>query len=116
MRSSRKLKQIYNLYNRQYFNDLLPDDAVVRWATLAEMNSDVMRELDGRYFNEDETPNDKCLILINPELKKRDRWLHMTLLHEMNHDWTDNERGIHEIGFEAGMLRLANMGAFKGLW
>lgn len=117
MRSSRKLKSLYRVYNYKYFNNQLSDSAVVRWATVEEMRKkSVMFGLDGRYYSEEEMPNGRALILIDPSLRKRKRQMHMTILHEMNHPFTESERGIHGVGFEAGMLRLANMGAFKGLW
>lgn len=117
MRSSRKLKSIYRTFNHKWFNDQLPDDAVVRWATPEEMrNPKVMKKLDGCYYNQELTHNGRALILLNPELKRRKAWLAMTLLHECNHIYTDDERGDHGAGFNAGMKRLANMGAFDGYW
>ena len=117
MRSSRKLKALYRIYNHKYFNDQLSDDAVIRWATPQEMrHPKVMKRLDGCYYSQEAAPNGRSLILLNPELKQRKSWMAMTLLHEMNHAYTDDERGDHGLGFNAGMKRLANMGAFDGLW
>lgn len=118
MRSIPRLKKLYRQFNYRYFNDSLPDDAIVRWATDEERaKKEVMKGLDGVAYCDYETDNGRALILLDKQdLAKRDKWMEMTLLHEMNHLYCDDERGIHGMGFEAGMLRLANMGAFKGRW
>ena len=42
------------------------------------------------------------------------RWAKMCLMHEMNHHYSGDFS--HGVKFQAGMARLAMLGAFKGLW
>lgn len=99
---SERLKRAYRSYNRRFFGNALPNppDVKISWADLGN-------QLMG-YQLEDE-------IVLNRKDHRRDSLWRFTLLHEMQHLALPDEPA-HGKKFQAGMLRLARLGAFKHLW
>lgn len=100
-RESRILRDTYALYNRRYFGNKLPADVTCIWldaGPLGRWDSDINR------------------IAINRKLKPWSKVWKETLLHEMAHVATDDEREGHGPRWRKEMLRLARIGAFDNLW
>ena len=107
MRSDPKLKRLFRLYNRRYFEGKLPS------------RSTRVEFADGRHKEFDPTlagrcicyPNNTALILVHSDLRVSGEWaqIKLTLLHEMVH-----LSGVfgHGPAFEREMRRLASLGAF----
>jgi hypothetical protein len=96
----KKLRRAYLFYNRKYFNNDLPPDAEIVWEQLPTT-------LLGYQQGEK--------IAINAKLKSAYVLYRMTLLHEMCHLHLPD--GVkHGKRFQDEMRRLANEGAFDGLW
>jgi hypothetical protein len=102
--SDRGLRRYYQTYNAKFFGGALPEDVDVIWAphngcsgvTIFEPNEDIVIKINPMYLG------DSC----------RGRLL---LLHEMCHVKLGT-RVSHGPKFQAEMLRLAQIGAFKNLW
>jgi Zn-dependent peptidase ImmA (M78 family) len=96
-----QLERQFRLYNRKYFRNKLPKDTILGWRR--------MRSLMGYQQGNK--------IVLSKSYRRTDALWKFTLLHEMVHLKLD---GIpcadHGPLFQAEMLRLANLGAFKGLW
>lgn len=107
------LKKWFLLYNKQFFEDSLPRNTQVEWADLRGEGC------VGMY-----TPGQPPLIQICHRLRQLSSGsiAKYTLMHEMAHVKSDlrgvgwSRRGWHGEGFENEMLRLAVLGALKGLW
>lgn len=121
--TNRALKYWYNRYNRQFFGGKLPP-ASVEWAgdykiprhgSLFGLTS-LLQHPSGRV---------EWVICIDRFLSLLDvHAIQMVLLHEQNHIYVCEkfgqdvlkDDGDHGPKFEAGMRRLAKIGAFEGLW
>lgn len=101
-RSHSELKRWYANYNRFYFGGKLPRDMDVFYAPDDRVHGLAVKDVNGN-----------CTIQIDTALMGT-RYAKWTLLHEMAHhatgDWGHGKR------FQAQMLRLAIMGAFKKIW
>jgi hypothetical protein len=106
MKNNPWLKRCFHKYNELYFGGLLPD-AVVFWEPAF-----VTRDELGELYQDKGT----FVIRIDPSIRNYTKALaRMTLLHEMAHMklWPDIRHGRK---FNDEMLRLAQLGALKGLW
>jgi hypothetical protein len=95
-----KLRRAYLQYNRRYFNNELPRDAEIVWEKMPEV---YMGYQDG----------DK--IAISAKYHEYGPLWRLTLLHECCHLKLPRRVG-HGRRFQNEMRRLANEGAFDGLW
>lgn len=109
-----RLQKAYASFNRQYFKKVLPADMDIAWESdrprdryLAYVSSWVLHA-EGKKI---ELP----FIRINKRLKFSSTLWKFSLLHEMNHLYVGRNRG-HGPEFQKGMMRLAKIGALKGLW
>lgn len=99
-----KLQRAYRYYNRKYFNNELPNppNVKVKWGTIApDMGMQLGME-----------------ITINSKHRSCQRLWRGTLLHEIVHLYLDDTpiRADHGKEFQAEMLRLAKLGAFRNIW
>lgn len=94
------LEKAYSRYNRKYFGNGLPkvSEVELRWEKIPEMGYQVGYE-----------------IVINRKDRRRESVWKLTLLHEMVHMYLP-DACEHGKKFQKEMLRLARLGAFKGLW
>lgn len=101
--SDPKLLRWYRSFNRKFFHPPLPDAALM-WSPCDGDFGLANQEEDGTFF-----------IKLNPQFSLDERMAKMTLLHEMCHlaIWPIKNHGKK---WKAQMLRLAQEGAFDGLW
>lgn len=97
---SSALKLAFLAYNRQWFDNRLPTDTIVKWSS----------SVDYMGSFEDGT------ITINSTFKRWNSVWRLTLLHEMAHLLTENEQEEHGPRWHWEMHRLARAGAFDPLW
>ena len=102
MKSDRGLKRIYRSYNRRFFDGQLPD-AFIWWEVPAGAYADCQL-IDGVWR-----------VRINPSLAGWPSIARWSLLHEQAHIKLHPNRN-HGRKFQQEMLRLAEAGAFVGLW
>jgi hypothetical protein len=97
-----KLQRTYNRFNRLYFGGKLPSDIDIRWH---------------RYTKESKIcgESDSEVIWVNEAHKAWPKVWQITLLHEMAHVATVNERAHHGVKWVKEMRRLMREGAFDGL-
>lgn len=102
MKSERQLAYWYRKYNRLYFGDSLPT-AFVWWEPTSAAYADC-KLIDGEWR-----------IRLNPSLSGWNALWKWSLLHEMVHIrlYPNTNHGRR---FQAEMLRLATMGAFREVW
>lgn len=103
MRRQTALQKTYRLFNRKYFGNKLPRNARLRWADLKGMMG---------YQRGQE-------IVIDRKDRKRDSVWRGTLLHEMVHLALPDSKpigGFHGKDFQKEMMRIARLGALKGIW
>jgi predicted metal-dependent hydrolase len=101
MSSPLALRRAYLHYNRKYFDGKLPRAAEIVWEALPAT-------LLGYQKDDDK-------IAINDKLKRAWTLWRFTLLHEMCHLKLGHKIS-HGRRFQDEMRRLANEGAFDGLW
>jgi hypothetical protein len=109
------LKRLYNRFNSRYFSGQLPPDTIVRWASPQEMSGQGFNAAPwGIFFPSSD--GEPALILLDRNMQKRGwgKLRDLTLLHEMAH--VANPKNEHGKKFEKEMRRLAQEGAFEGLW
>lgn len=122
-----KLEETFHLFNSRYFRSSLPMCKIV-WADISHFG-DYTPRYSKVYKTEKEAKaalrsgefatNGKVqhVIRLAKFTKKQDRQWMFTLLHEMCHVRLRNEAGdYHGHKFQREMKRLANAGAFNGLW
>lgn len=110
MDSDRQLKRAYLRFNRRFFGGQLPHDTVVYWQPLSGD--------DGASCPVWEVAHNKFVITIDPRWSAS-KWVwQMILIHECAHLhlWRKSPRHQHGKVFQQEMLRLAMIGAFKGVW
>lgn len=100
--SHTQLRRWYRQFNARWFEGRLPEDMDVFYAPDDENHG----------FCEAH-PNGVKIIRIDTKLAGT-RHAQIDLIHEMNHH--DTGAFNHGARFEAGMQRLARIGAFKGIW
>lgn len=119
-----QLQRFYAEYNQKYFNGRLPKDCKVVYEDLTKVKA------IGHFCPSEWTaydPESKKFkpykttykIKICTRIKKFRRMVLCTLLHEMAHLSTDLKypgRSGHGHYWQREMKRLANVGAFNGLW
>jgi hypothetical protein len=103
MTSDRQLRRWYNAFNRQWFNDELSKDNIVRWEVVDGIQAEADPQDDGTW-----------ILRIHPALSWSIRNAKFALIHEMAHVKTDTLE--HGKEFQQEMLRLAQIGALKNLW
>mgnify|MGYP001562620391 FL=1 len=126
MKSDPRLLDQFKYFNRKFFDKRLPDSSVC-WGVMKpnkDGNTPVGRLLRKKYIRYRVTGNkwimfktDRPVILISTLFLKY-HWhgfTQQTLLHEMAH-LAIPMRFYHGPRFQKEMLRLAKIGAFKGLW
>lgn len=104
MPSEAHLKRLYAKYNRLYFDGELPTHTKVWWEPTSSAYADVILGDDGVWK-----------LRVNPSISG---WLSIykwALLHEMAHIKLHPYQK-HGRKFDAEMMRLAQMGAFKDVW
>lgn len=101
MRRPTKLKDAFLTYNVLYFSGQLATDTIVVWS------HGLGRNCCGTC--------DPDLIRINAALKRFEPVWRTTLLHEMAHLTTQDERAEHGKRWKREMRRLMRLGAFDGL-
>jgi hypothetical protein len=117
MRASSYLKKLYNLYNKNFFNNRLPQDTTLYYAPkLDKVKSDSHqnRSMCAVTYWFDDRPN---IIVIRRTKTKSIRHIVSDLLHEMCHlsaPYSDCEKSNTK--FQREMKRLANAGAFYNVW
>ncbi|VVB52861.1 Uncharacterised protein [uncultured archaeon] len=100
-------QRLYRRYNRLYFRGKLPNIPVLfRKGLVEKYNAIGITQYEGKVPKR---------ILIENTLRTWRGGFRMTLLHEMVHVSLPYKVD-HGPRFEKGMLRLAKMRAFKGLW
>lgn len=110
------LKDLYDEYNKRYFLGALPENCVIEWKPEKKM-----REGKKTVWGLADVKKGVPIIYLNDIMLKKE-WesqMKFTLLHEMNHfwDWRANHTKKSKFDlFDKGMLRLAKLGAFHGLW
>lgn len=100
--SHAQLRRWYRSYNARWFGGKLPDDMDILYAPD-----------DSAYGVATCHENGSRVIQIDTAIAGS-RWAKFTLIHEMNHHYTSDFG--HGAGFQAGMIRLAIVGAFKWIW
>ena len=108
---NKKLEALYRRLNRRYFGGRLPKGVVIGY-----------RRKSGRFFAKSNI--DGPWIWIANKLRTWARQPEWLLLHEMAHfsvdlagvKAKDRTPGMHSRAWDAEMLRLANLGAFRRLW
>lgn len=109
--SDAQLQRWYDGTNEEYFANELPKNVEVKWGDLTEkgdMGYSVIRA------------DESWLITIDRKTNPTNGQAELTEMHEICHVYLyskgDAEFNSHGDKFQACMLRLANQGAFKGLW
>lgn len=100
--SHKQLRRWYRDYNARFFNNRLPAGMQLFYAPSDANHGEAI--VDGQ--GNPSIRIDTCLYGM--------KWDRMALLHEMNHH--DTGDFTHGKKFQAGMLRLANMGALARIW
>lgn len=108
------LKRLYDDYNRRYFDNKLPKQArIVPSRRMPKRSALGTTEYNPKYGEQ------AFCVKINYKLEKMLDIAKLTLLHEMCHikllNYEKNSF-IHGKQFNQEMRRLANIGAFDGLW
>ncbi|HZP06810.1 MAG TPA: hypothetical protein VFB43_18060 [Terracidiphilus sp.] len=100
--SHAQLRRWYVAYNKRWFGGKLPDDMDLFYAPDDKAHGLAICHENG-----------ERMIKIDTAIAGS-RWAKMTLLHECNHHYTGDF--THGVRFQAGMARLATLGAFRGIW
>lgn len=95
----------YKTYNERYFDNKLPEDAIVDYG---EYNDDYMATTS-------KLPNGTFHIGLNEKFTSAARVAHLVILHEQCHIATWNEAVDHGPRWRVCMLGLDIMGANRGL-
>jgi hypothetical protein len=103
------LRRWYATYRRKYFSNRIPLPSEV------EIFYDAIPTLHGEIDDEDMPHNGEFIIRIDKKWENHPDIAKLTLIHEMVHAylWPYENHGKP---FQAEMLRLATLGAFKKLW
>jgi hypothetical protein len=116
VRSDKQLKRWYNLINKKFFNNELPNNVCVRW-----INETEHEKFEEKYFawtsNKGDIPEadrgrHKYAIIISKTKNPGKTAVLASLAHEMCHVATEM-RDDHGPAFEAQRKRLSDRGAFK---
>lgn len=99
----KELGRAYREFNKRWFDDALPHDVDVFFSPAEDCYGQVQEE-DGSWT-----------LQINPKYFIDHRIWKMVLLHEMAH-LAVRPYLRHGRAFQVEMTRLANKGAFRGLW
>jgi len=98
--NQKQLERTYRLFNKKYFNNSLPKDV--------DLSFGHTPGLLGYQLGEE-------IVLSKDKAYRQGSIWKGTLLHEMVH-LKVTERADHGPKFQKEMLRLARMGALKGIW
>lgn len=112
-----KLQKYFRIYNKKYFDDALPEPTL-RWAEMKDFGH-YYCELVDRINEADEvvSTRDHHVIELGKWSCSNNTIWRLTLLHEMCHLKLRNKKcSTHGVLFNREMKRLANAGAFNGLW
>jgi hypothetical protein len=112
MPNDRDLKFFYRRFNKKFFHNQLPNNLTVRFASPAQFTQKGLGKRtcaitlieDGKAY----------AIIVKKTRGKTWAYIKADLLHEMVH--VKNPRLAHGPRFQKEMLRLAQIGAFKGIW
>ena len=105
------LQRAYSRFNRLYFDNDLPKDAVIQWANLEGLD----RWAQCIFCGKSARRFDRVYIEISEELRYCSRTALFSLLHEMSHLQPPCVV-THGKEFDRRMLSLAKRGAFTGIW
>lgn len=113
-----KLQKYFRLYNKKYFDDSLPEP-VLRWAEMKHYGHYFPQIIETVVVGMDEVVGARTeyVIELGCWTRKMNNIWRLTLLHEMvHHALRDKKCQSHGRLFNNEMKRLANVGAFNGLW
>jgi hypothetical protein len=99
------LKRCYLRFNRIYFSNRLPTELPVRWAQDKSLGPPKWMGCSNSDF-----------ILLNARYRYSKNLCKTTLLHEMAHIATVEEKAHHGPQWKREMRRLARIGAFDNIW
>ena len=105
MKNDPTLKKWFRTFNKRYFDGTLPN-CVVFWEP-AFVTGDELGEV--------KQEGERIILRIDPSIRFTSAVTKLVLLHEMSHLRLWPYLG-HGRKFQAEMLRLAALGAFKNLW
>ena len=104
--SNRDLRSLYSRFNALWFNDKLPSDTIVKWASRPTSAMGTYNMVGG-------TP----VIELDPSIKTLPRVIEWVMLHEQCHALIANsERSDHGPKWKAAISRLVRRGAYAGLF
>ncbi len=108
------LKQLYNQYNKKFFYNSLPD-IIVGYATTKQFKSNRVKRGTCAFTSyNDKKHTLATAIVIHQHDKKSMAYIKADLIHEMVH--VAFPRANHGKVFQEEMKRLAQAGAFEGIW
>ena len=112
------LAQEYKRLNRKWFNNTLPSDVRLRWTRgfRPPNNTFVGRTRNTRRVGASTNSTASGYSITLSTRMQGMAFVMMTLLHEMAHVATWGEKKSHGPRWQAEMLRLAQIGAFKEWW
>lgn len=104
VRSNPTLKRLYRKLNKRWFGGRLPKDTIIVWSDILGTGAARCSEEGGQY-----------IIRLNTNYRSS-RVVGLSLLHEMAHIATFDEKAEHGPRWLAEMHRLSNAGAFEDYW
>ncbi len=108
------LKRLYNMFNKKYFYGDLPD-IVVGYATTKQFKSNRVKRGTCAFTSYDDEKHTKAVaIVIHTHPGKSMAHIKSDLIHEIAH--VAHPRADHGKAFQDEMKRLAQAGAFEGIW
>jgi hypothetical protein len=108
------LKRLYNEYNKKYFYGKLPN-IVVGYVTTRQLKRDRVQKGTCAFTSFDPKVRTMPIAIgIHFDRSKSMTYIKADLLHEMAH--VANPRANHGLVFQKEMKRIAQAGAFVGVW
>jgi len=107
------LMRLYRRLNKKWFDGKLPNDVLVGW------------HYDGENYgctgilvtkNSDGTTTESLAIALDPTIMNHSKWLMLTLIHEMCHVATQDEKKSHGPKFYKEKRRVMAAGAIDVWW
>ncbi len=116
MSTNEGLRQFYDVYNRRYFGNRLPRNAVIRFECMKKHDSseEESASMEWRGRGGDRTLE----ILVDERLRGFDCIVSGEIVHEMAHAdvGIEHPRDQHGPRYQKRMLELAKAGAMKWIW
>jgi predicted metal-dependent hydrolase len=113
MESEPQLLRCYRRFDRLWFNDELPHDILIYYDAIGRSYGDCQQLEGGGAWSRTEAG--EFIIRVNPSVRGWKAQREWVVLHEMAHIklYPGTNHGKR---FQAEMLRLATVGAFKSIW